>query len=32
MNRKTSRLVTGIALVGMLVVIAVTYIITSYAG
>lgn len=32
MNRKTSRLVTGIALVGMLVVIAVAYIITSYAG
>lgn len=32
MNRKTSRLVTGIALVGLLVVIAVTYIITSYAG
>lgn len=32
MNRRTSRLLTGIALVGMLVVIAVAFIITSYAG
>jgi hypothetical protein len=31
MNRRTSRLLTGIALVGMLVVIAVAFIITSYA-
>lgn len=31
MNRRTSRLLTGIALVGMLVVIAVAYILTSYA-
>lgn len=32
MDRKTSRLVTGLALVGMLVVIAAVYIFKSYAG
>ena len=32
MNRRTSRLITGIALAGMLVAIAVAFIITSYAG
>jgi hypothetical protein len=31
-DRRTSRLVTGVALVGILIVIAVAFIITSYAG
>ncbi|MBG6054884.1 hypothetical protein IWX81_001295 [Salinibacterium sp. CAN_S4] len=31
MNRRTSRLVTGLALAGMLVIIAVVFIINSYA-